>query len=344
MLNNILSQSRTKYMGLILLLIMLTGSICDPAASDYRVGTRGVSMSFGSNSPPDKVFTNSPVSIVVNIKNEGAYDIKEGDGFLGFIMPDDYIYFFGKDEQYSTLLFPFDLYGRSQIASDGQTLPAAFSAKSRDLNQVSREDKDVTVIARLCYNYETVLSTDVCVDSDIYNIKRISKACTARERVFTAGQGAPVAIRKVVPTTDIVSTDNGQEVYPQFKIYITNMAKVEGAQVFNNKEISPIDACTIIPARTCGADPDLGILVQDCIWDIINIKAAMSGQQLDCQLGLMKLVNEESYATCTAKEPMKENIPAYTAELQVNLTYGIRQVYTKTVTVTKSLNNAQPAG
>lgn len=308
-------------------------------------GTSGLKLSFVKNAPPSRVFENTNFNVIVKIENKGAYDVRiisdiDESPTLGglaqrglfVITPESGYVDFGKIDE-SEGISPgdksafFEVRGKSLSNPVGDDIVVYSNLKARKLGSLSQVHSS-TVFATVCYPYQTKLSTSVCIDPDIYNLRPGKKACEVKNLAFS-GQGAPVAITKV----DVQMVPEGDKVKPLFLLYIEN--KGDGEVV---KRDSYFDAC--------GA----GIKVEEetdqlyKYFNVINIYGAeskLSDIQLVCEQGDNKnfaiLRGKKGVVKCYPSEWKDENENAYLAPLSIVLDYGYTSTISKQFDIEKPL-------
>jgi len=193
-----------------------------PTGYEFHTGKSGLKISFLQNSPPSQVYapekfvdedgktavsrqgSEFPVSLM--LKNEGAYDIK--NGYISFSLEQDYMElqswaFPGKTTEYEQptdiMINPegkkikFDLEGKSSMnpAGDDKILAATILAKPLDKQSVTHTSN---IIATACYEYRAEANAAICLDTDVYNLKPGIKSCALKTITLSGGQGAPVAV------------------------------------------------------------------------------------------------------------------------------------------------------
>ena len=183
--------------ALIFAIIVLAGcsSGTKPSPGDFRKGTKGLTMSFIPGTPPDKFLGEGKLTLAIQIKNEGATTVDSGNIYIsGF----DKSIITGMKEAdgISKLggLAAFDPVGETEIKQfDGQVILAG-----------NIDTHKPTFLATACYDYETIASPIVCIDSDPFSVRSREKVCTTSDVTLSGGQGAPVAVTNVQlsPTTE----------------------------------------------------------------------------------------------------------------------------------------------
>jgi len=294
---------------------------------DIRIGIDGLSLEFLKNTPPQKVFEEDVFPAIIRVKNKGAYSIKGNDvAVLSLGVEKDYtkkvnLLKEGKVMQEgagSSAIF--NLNGKSQLNPNGEEEIISYNIEAGKIDPQS-EAHPSTITATLCYPYETVLESTICVDTDINNLRPGKKICSSQDLIFNSGQGAPVAITKIEPLmlplqlSDSPVTD---KIKPQFLIYIEN----KGPGVVIKRE-SVKDFCT--KSDTTHED-----------FNIVYIDAFLSNKPLKCQLEKkkgsneneirhIKLKDKKDIIRCALEEGIQRTDDAYLSTLKIELSYGYTQ-------------------
>lgn len=198
--------------SIIMLSIALTS--CGPSTTttsnqnvDYHTGSQGLYMRFLPDTPPTKIYANSPMDIMIEYSNKGAYNIAGGR-----------IYLSGFDTQYispNPSMEPnLQAEGKSQFNPDGRLTQTVDFPVSQVTLPSGVDRITQTIKATACYDYMTVGSIEVCVDPKTTNTIKES-ICQVQPSYGGGTQGAPVAITRVE-----------EEAYKgkiQFRIYFSNV-------------------------------------------------------------------------------------------------------------------------
>ncbi|MBI2542154.1 hypothetical protein HYV80_05585 [Candidatus Woesearchaeota archaeon] len=321
------------------------------------VGTSGLTAEFAKTAPPPKVFEDSSFPILMRIKNIGAFNIGENDlGVISIGRERDYIPQLTVED--SNKIFPdstndnllsFIIEGKTQLNPQGDELIIPISARTGKLDPQS-ENKQSTLTATLCYPYKTALSTTVCIDPDIGNLRPGKKACTVKEMAFGNGQGAPISIVKIEPQMiPEVGTSPGSKsdvIKPQFLIFVEN--KGRGTPVDGNYYIS-----------SCSKQ-DKG--ATNYPWNVAHIRAYTTSEssdeksRLENQLiccpnqdgqcpdtatgdtaGFLRFKDKKDFVRCTFKKGIKRTDDAFTSPLRVEIDYGYVQTISTSFYIQKPL-------
>lgn len=302
---------------IIILLIAISG--CEkvytperPTLEDIEEGSEGLVISFIQNAPPPKVMEDSLFDIGIRIENKGTSDVKKGYLLLGY--EKEYIgEIFWQDKGGNDRIY-FDINGRSLNMPTGDEQVYLARIEAGNIGP-QREQAQTLIYATACYDYSTKAHANLCIDTDIYNLKAIEKVCNADDISFS-DQGAPVAVTRI-ESNMMTSKDEGV-VRPQLKIYFSNVG--EGTIIKNNRADT-----------ACSAQP----LAKDDV-NIIKVSAVLSETKLSCKPELLKLREGMDYTICTHEQGIDENNPSYYAPLTITAEYGYMETISKQITLMKS--------
>ena len=311
----------------ITLLLLIAACTAQKANSskvvDVRIGISGLAIEFLKNTPPQKVFEDEVFPVILKVRNIGAFSLDKGNkAILSLGVEKDYtkevkLLAGGKIESVNDNAAAFNLEGRSNINTKGEEEVISYNIKAGIVDPQS-EFHGSTVIATLCYPYETTLSSTVCIDADVSNIIPGKKVCNVQDIVFDNGQGAPVAVTKVEP--NMLPQIDGQNIIPQFLIFIENKGT---GTVVNRNAVQ--DFCTK-SSESNAASKNV---------NAIFVRAYLSNEELDCtpkekektneKQGFAKLKDKKELIRCTLKEGRDKSLGTYSAPLKVVLSYGYTQ-------------------
>lgn len=281
---------------------------------DVHKGSDGVMFDFIKNMPPDKIYAGQEYQIGVKLTNKGAYDVKNGivkitgdPGYItfdrGILASNNIRNLFGKtnyDPRNSEEVFTFD----ANIA----------------FGDVGFKEHDSVLIFSTCYDYENVLSAQICVDPDIYDFKPTEKNCKIKTETFT-GQGGPVGIASVTPELYI----KNDALYPKIKLTIKNFGQGEVFTPGNSQAFCSSDNIDKGSINT--------IKIRKLEFSDITL------DDMNCIPSKDKIVLKDGKADviCTLKDGNPKRIStdtdSYTTSLNVEIEYGYSISKSKTVKV-----------
>lgn len=280
--------------SLVLFLFLLTS--CNQSGDFYDpyIGTEGLYLDFLRNAPPSKVYENEEIPIGIFIKNNGAYDINRG--LISFSYSQDYLQKLYGDGQDILLM------GRDHFNRNGEETNKMFYFKVGKLEELS-QIHDTRITATACYEYNTRLNADVCIDTDPYNLNKGEKPCISRDLTFS-GQGAPLAITKIKPSIKS-DQDSRDQVIPTFEIEFKNLG--------NGKVL---DFMTI--DKYCSSQD-----FSNLDFNTVDINVKIGQNQLTCIPNPVKLNKEDIGKTiCSLPLGINEYGPSYSSLMQIDLLYG----------------------
>lgn len=193
--------------------------------TDYHTGTDGLVMNIIKNLPPDNVWRGNEFVIGLELRNKGAYDIKDGivriSGFdPRYITP-------AEDEQVIE-----SLAGKGHGYPEGDYMVMNFHAKNIDIPGGAAE-YPAAFTAKAEYDYRTEASAVVCINPNAFNIVKTKDVCEVKAVSFSSGQGAPVAITQIEESI----TPLDRDLRVEFIIYIANKGK---GKVLGNVNIDSV--------------------------------------------------------------------------------------------------------
>lgn len=314
---------------LVIFLLLIAG--CSSSSTkktddiNVRIGFKGLDMEFLKGTPPAKMFEGDAFHALIKVKNNGAYSIKNDQAILSLGVEKDYtkkteLLTGGRITSFGGLsnAASFGLEGKSSINPIGNEEVISYNIVAGRVDPQS-ETHTSTIISTLCYPYETVLTSNVCVDTDVNDLRPAKKVCNMQDLVFGNGQGAPVAVTKIeVNMLPVISSgkDSATSIKPQFLIYIEN--KGLGTVI---KAEAVKDFCT-------KSDTEHKNL------NVVYVDAYLSNKKLKCQLDVETSATERGHIKLKDKKDiiwcdLVEGIPAaqdpYLSPLKIELSYGYSQ-------------------
>lgn len=327
-------------------------STSKPKEINIFVGTEGLTAEFSKAAPPPRVFEDSSFPILLRLRNNGAYSIKNRLGVISIGREKDYIPALALEQNSRASSSGndnevyFDVDGKTQINPNGDNIVISLNAKTSKLEPQS-EYKESTLTATLCYPYKTVLSATVCIDPDIAGIRPGKKVCDVKEIVFNNGQGSPIAITKIEPN---MIPEGKDIIKPQFLIFIENKGRGNPVDINNYHNV-------------CGKfDFGDGTTTSSTdvknIWNVARLTAFSSGKEGENQLvccpnmdgqcpeqetntdkitGFIRFRDKKDFVRCTFKEGKKRTDDAFTSPLRIEIDYGYIQTIAAEFKIQKPL-------
>ncbi len=259
--------------------------------SEYQTGKQGLAIRFAEEAVQTKVRETSLFDLVFELQNKGFSDITRG------------LYKLITEEQYIRTERPqgvFLLKGKSPYNPMGEIKRINFPAKAGLIDQEQIYEFPVKTTLVACYAYETIATTGICIDPDVKGIKK-DKACEMEEISLSDGQGAPVAVTKIIPRMEF--TERGA--VPTFEIYIENAGE---GQVISENYIE----------NACGSKPRTNI--QD--YNKAEIEVILSDKILTCEPSALEIKKYKETRIYCEQKTTTQRSAAYTAPLQIKINYG----------------------
>ncbi len=307
---------------------------------DIYKGTDALKMDFLKNAPPKEVFEDALFKAAIELRNNGAFGIK--NGYLTLTLEEDYLSIDEWPIKKPLVTIAgdgqviFDLEGKSLINPEGdyEVTEITLKAKKMETDKLS-ETHPTSILATACYAYQTKATETVCIDTDANNLRGIEKVCAIDEKGKSlASQGAPVAVTNI--ETEILPKDDNS-VAPYFIIQLKN--KGDGVIIGYDKVR---EACSYGP-----------ITNEDFNWVEVKVylsksdKEGEEGKQLDCNpkleginSGKARLKdNKEDTIRCVLDEGIDKSRGTYSTPLYIELDYGYTSTISEEVTIKKILGD-----
>ncbi len=249
-------------------------------------GIKSLTMGFIKNNPPKIIYATTPLSILVELKNEGASSIANGRLYISGIDPK----IVRLDKQFQT----FNVEGKSKYNPSGGINVVEFRSSAIYLPGGTDAYKP-TILASACYEYQTQASPLICIDPNPYSVLE-KEACEVRDVSLTGGQGAPVAV-----------TNIKEEAIPGKVNFIISVSNQGGGIVIDKSGYG---------MQNCPNN----LRYEDL--DTVYYKVTLSGVTGDCSpKNKIKLTNGKGTIFCSF--PLSGgDMPAYQTVLNIDLYYG----------------------
>ena len=295
---------RNLFVVLLILSVVLIGCGREgyiPRYDPYR-GTQGLEMNFLDNAPPDVVHELNTFPVGIRLKNRGAYPITRG--IININVERDYVsdYILGDTS--------IMLNGRTIYDQQGEEQIKLFEYRTLNMDAMS-QIRDSVISITACYEYQTQLKTEACIDPDVFNLlQERNKPCTVRPQSFS-GQGAPVGIVNIEPSISR-SSQNQDLIIPHFEITVQNLNR---GHVINRGTV--MQYCTNQQMQR----EDFGI---------VHLHAELASRNLKCNPEIIRLDERGSGKTrCVLEEGILGTTTAYASLLDINLFYGYTEAISK---------------
>ena len=315
-----------------------TSTTSKQTQTDFHVGMEGLTAEFSKTAQPQIVFENSNFPVLLTLRNKGAYDIKAKSGLISFGREKDYVteLKFSKNDRLGTVekdTMSFDIEGKREINPKGDELILELTGTAGKLDPQS-ENKLSTITATLCYPYRTLVSATACIDTDVFGTRPVKKVCSAKEIAMSNGQGAPVAVTKIVPQM----VPEGDVIHPQFLIFVENRGSGSPVNILKYNNVC---------SKQDSDNKDL--------WNVAFLKAYIrDNKQLVCCpnfegkcqeketdinkfTGLIRFRDNKDFVRCFFSEGVPKNYDAFTTPLRIEIDYGYVQSYSTEFFIQKPL-------
>jgi hypothetical protein len=221
-----------------------------------------------------------------------------------------------------------EIIGRSLTYAQGETrlysIPTQASFATKPVYG-QRESPETEITASVCYAYRTYVSTEVCIDTNIYQENQRVQSCAQKDITLTGGQGAPIAITQIEVTSLPVITDSRIEVVrPQFTIHIQDVGK---GYLIGPDTLAMDKACVLksIPKEEFSA-----VKISA---NLLKTKLICGQSKLKQTENLVRLEEGQGVVTCTvADEDLRDPIYSATQNFQTVLTVNLSYIYKSSVT------------
>ena len=166
------------------LIIVLAGCTKkeQPGTGIFKGGIEGVSISFVNLAPPSSFSQDTSPKVKILLKNKGETKVQTGNAkvrIFGITHEN-----FGLPNTYKTTLGPLEPAG--EFTKEGGEQEVDLGNIKYKLSIINQET--FTLRARLCYPYQTIAKTDVCVQSLITQESR-GEVCSLIGEKIKSGDG-----------------------------------------------------------------------------------------------------------------------------------------------------------
>jgi hypothetical protein len=297
-----------RWLPALILILLVLG--CTPRTPEqnlnYRTGTEGIVVNFAKDSPPAKLYQGTELSLVLEIKNKGAFTSTNSLGS---------IYLHGFDPKALSLDGSSAMVSRPIPATTGKSpyVPeGGYNVIEFPKMTVKVPFGDSTtqkIMATTCYEYQTIATPNVCVASNPTALFR-DRVCEPKPVTLT-NQGAPIAVTKVE-----------EEVMDNAVAFFVTVQNVGGGRVID-KDALKLNLC---PSG----------LKYDSV-NIVGFKASLSDYQVACNPAdsKLRLVDNKGVFFCRFDVPTQTT---YQSPLNIILDYGYSS------SVTRDLQIVRPPG
>lgn len=288
--------------GIVVVLVVVIFTGCEGGEEDRyhpHRGKEGVNIEFIENAPEDEIKERTEFQLGLRMKNNGATDVKNGKMTIG-VQRDLF-------EDFENVR-NFNLKGKSQDRKEGERDEMFIDMKTQNIYVSERQPTEIHL--NYCYPYETLLSTEICIDSTPTDEDDRPPSCPSNSESFGQGQGAPV----VVTEYELEMVPKSEGAVPKVKFEIKN--KGEGRVVKAEKY-----------GKACSSQ---GVSREN--YGIIDTSMIYIGDEnLECNRQRLKVKKDgesnEYYDSSTAEivctgEKIPKSKQPYTDSVTMTLSYG----------------------
>ena len=263
---------------------------------EIHKGTQGLIIEVLKNSPPAEIYEGENFKIVTRLINKGAYQIN--NGILLLTLEKDFVEVTGSEK------INFNLKGKDayNLWDDEKIISYDLNAKLLD---AMSEKHESTFYLTSCYDYETIASFDICIDTNPYNKKSTTPVCEVKP-LSSSGQGSPVAVTNV--EQDI--SEDADSIRPMFNIFIQNKGQGD--------VITPGNAELVCSSGKIDRNNFNTLVLEEV--EFSNYKKSKG--QITCSPQVIKLDQGQTEIRCSVKSGLiSKNTPSYMTTLKIHLKY-----------------------
>ena len=300
---------------------------------DFHKGTKGVE--FDVLGVMGEIYEDTAFKIIINVFNNGAYDLPEANGgYVNLNLEEDYMCLSDGQNCLTTqnagaAIKPLGyLKGKSIFNPSGDFEILKYYVHVKDIDKQSFQHTSNVGIS-LCYQYQTDLITDICIDPYFYEQSTIEKPCVVKDLTFS-GQGAPLVVTKI---ENKMLSDGKDSVRPMFIIHVS---KTGDGEIINKEMVN----------KVCTADPlgpnafnvvhlrELEFMVGNTLYkhDINNENSNLKCNFLN-KKSETKLNQGKAKIKCTAIKPINKDSGTFSTQLKMIFDYGYTYSKSKSVVI-----------
>lgn len=273
----------------------------EPTGAGFvSTGSQALQMRFLPNMPPDKTYTQTPITAMLEVRNVGTYDMTTLNiyltGFDPMIIP------------FQTSVYPVPLLeARSRFNPEGGYDTVEYTSSPIQLPQGTFE-YNPTLLATACYIYKTTASPLICIDPNPTDVLS-DKPCQV-QNVGTGSQGAPVAVSNV----EVQSTPKDT----LLRIQVQNVGSgVLMKEVMVGNCMQPLQFKELNEVR-------YSVIV-----------GGEGGSPLQCKPdnNVLRLIDNQGTIFCSVPHSLIQGGSAYETPLRISLDYGYKESISQKITI-----------
>ena len=186
---------------IVLALFMLTACGEETSTSTnqggYIGGTDGLTIGFSAEAPPESVLDNNQEVFDINLEitNEGEHNVQAGEVMVTLTGINPVAYNVATPTQRNLVMI-----GAKTTAADGTILEGDVST---DINYLASYQNDLpvdqpeTIVADVCYRYQTSAVSDVCLRRDVTAKGEVSDVCEVKGSLSVSNSAGPMQITQM---------------------------------------------------------------------------------------------------------------------------------------------------
>lgn len=284
--------------------------------NSYKFGNVGVTLNI-ENLKRSEIFENSAIQFLLSIKNEGQHNSNviiseptyDSKYFESIQLQNDFsfneIFLIDGKSIYQNIAHE----NKIPIEIMASTLPATQDQRTEDL------------VFSICYDYKTYFEEDVCVDTDVYDLKNDESVCTVGEKSFSKGQGAPIKVNKL----DVYYQKTSDIIVPIIEFELRNSGQ---GTILTNKGYDLLCTST--------SNSDAGSLTNEI--SLTKLKfSKFTLSDFDCDE--ISFENDVANVRCTLNDGItgfSESEGNFLAKIEMEFSYYYKDAKTIPITIKKS--------
>lgn len=314
-----------------------------PLKAFERTGTKALQIDLLKDSPPDNVFVGDSFRFDVYVKNIGTADIGTNnknlavdEGKLILVNADTDAIEVKNSKGEINGEETIKLHGLSFDNPIGEERIYNFEARVRNKPSSTK----TKFILEACYPYETVFSSDVCLATS-NDLRLRAAACEMKDISSSNGQGAPVAVTKIIvqkPQRDKIK----DSYYYNFLIYLDNLGQGKVVESNGCSGLEKIYIDNIVLADKAFKNNDI-----KCSLEKDNIEGSNQNKQFIVlkDTADQKIKDKDNIIKCTARfdntDNQFEKLGDFITTMKIVLKYTYSQSIEKEIVIKDSIGNAQ---
>jgi hypothetical protein len=300
---------------------------------DFHKGTKGIE--FDVLGIMNEVYEGTSFKVALNVFNKGAYDLPNTNGgYINLNLEKDYMCFsdgqkcINTNDPRSALRDLGDMKGKSVLNPTGDFDVFEYYIMTKKIDKQSFEHIS-TIGLSLCYQYQTDLITDACIDPYFYEQSQIEKPCVVKDLSFSS-QGSPLVITKIESK---MLSDGQNKVKPMFIIHVLNNGRGE---VIHKDMVDQVCTAASLPPNAFNTVHlrEFEFMIGDTLY---KYDRELENKNLKCDFlnnkEETKLNEGKAKIRCTALKPIGPEIGTITTQLKMVFDYGYTYSESKSIAI-----------